>query len=98
MLLTIKFIMKTEYERKYVSLERLTLENRQLKHRLACIKDDIAIIDRHIKNTCAKQFAQPSLNEDGSVYADDAIQNVSNIEIACDLSDESVNEWISEPQ
>ena len=74
------------------------LENRQLKHRLSCIKDDIAIIDRHIKNTCAKQFAQPSLNEDGSVYADEAIHNISNIEIACDLSEDSVNEWSSSHQ
>ena len=85
------------------NVERLMLENIQLKHRLACIKDDIAIIDRHIKNTCAKQFAQPSRStdhckkyEDNAVYADEAIHNVTNIEIACDLSDESVDEWGSD--
>jgi len=85
------------------NVERLMLENIQLKHRLACIKDDIAIIDRHITNTCAKQFAQPSRStdhckkyEDNAVYADEAIHNVTNIEIACDLSDESVDEWGSD--
>ena len=78
--------MKTE-------LEKIMLENLQLMHRLSCIKDDIEIVNRHINNNCPEQFAQPSLNEDGSVYADAAIQNVSNIEIACDFSDESVNEW-----
>ena len=85
------------------NVERLMLENIQLKHRLACIKDDIAIIDRHITNTCAKKFTQPSRNSDGfkkyednSVYADEAIHNLTNIEIACDLSDESVDEWGSD--
>ena len=82
------------------NVERLMIENIQLKHRLACIKDDIEIIDRHITNTCAKQFTQPSRCKDGckkyednSVYADEAIHNLTNIEIACDLSDESVDEW-----
>ena len=85
------------------NVERLMIENIQLKHRLACIKDDIAIIDRHITNTCAKKFTQPSRNSDGckkyednSVYADEAIHNLTNIEIACDLSDESVDEWGSD--
>lgn len=85
------------------NMERLMMENLQLRHRLACIKDDIAIIDRHITNTCAKQFAQPSRStdhckkyKDNAVYADEAIHNVTNIEIACDLSDESVDEWGSD--
>jgi len=80
------------------NLERLMLENLQLKHRLACIKDDIEIIDRHIASykKCRKWFKQPSLNKDGSVYADEAIHNLTNIEIACDLSDESVDEWGSD--
>ena len=85
------------------NLERLMMENLQLRHRLACIKDDVAIIDRHITNTCAKQFAQPSRStdhckkyEDNEVYADEAIHNITNIEIACDLSDESVDEWGSD--
>ncbi|MDO7612917.1 MAG: hypothetical protein MUQ75_01685 [Crocinitomicaceae bacterium] len=80
------------------NLERLMLENLQLKHRLACIKDDIEIIDRHISSykKCRKWFKQPSLNKDGSIYADEAIHNLTNIEIACDLSDESVDEWGSD--
>ena len=95
----------TEVERKISNenLERLMLENLQLKHRLACIKDDIEIIDRHIRHTCAEKFAQPSRsNEDNEKYTDnpvfacEAIHNVTNIEIACDLSDESVDEWGSD--
>ena len=35
-------------------------------------------------------------NKDGSIYADEAIHNLTNIEIACDLSDESVDEWGSD--
>ena len=62
-------------------------------HRLACIEDDIKIIARHIENTCPDQFEKPSLNEDGSVYAECAWHNVSNIEIACDLNDDSPDEW-----
>ena len=78
------------------NMERLMLENLQLRHRLACIKDDIEIIDRHIQKNCNKRFKRPSLNKDGSIYADEAIHNVTNIEIACDLSDESVDEWGSD--
>ena len=97
------YMTEVEHEINKQNVERLMLENLQLRHRLACIKDDIAIIDRHIANTCAKQFAQPSRNSDGckkyednSVYADEAIHNLTNIEIACDLSDESVDEWGSD--
>ena len=81
------------------------LENVQLKHRLACIKDDIEIIDRHISayKKSRKIFEKPSRcnngckkYEDNAVYADEAIHNLTNIEIACDLSDESVNEWGSD--
>ena len=95
----------TEQEQQITkeNMERLMMENLQLRHRLSCIKDDIAIIDRHITNTCAKQFAQPSRStdhckkyKDNEVYADEAIHNVTNIEIACDLSDESVDEWGSD--
>ena len=80
------------------NMERLMMENLQLRHRLACIKDDIEIIDRHISSykKCRKWFKQPSLNKDGSIYADEAIHNLTNIEIACDLSDESVDEWGSD--
>ena len=87
------------------NVERLMLENVQLKHRLACIKDDIEIIDRHISayKKSRKIFEKPSRcnngckkYEDNAVYADEAIHNLTNIEIACDLSDESVNEWGSD--
>lgn len=77
------------------NLERLLKENLQLRHRLACVADDLEIIERHIaSNKNAREwFEQPSLNADGSIYADQAWCNVTNIEIACDLSDESVDEW-----
>jgi len=78
------------------NIERLMLENLQLRHRLACISDDIEIIDRHIQNNCNKRFKRPSRNKDGSVFAEEAWHNITNIEIACDLSDESVDEWGSD--
>jgi hypothetical protein len=77
-------------------MEELERENIQLKHRLACIADDIEIIDRHIQNNCNKRFKRRSLNKDGSTYADEAWHNITNIQIACDLSDESVDEWNSD--
>jgi hypothetical protein len=78
------------------NMERLMLENMQLKHRLACIKDDLEIIDRHIQKNCNISFKRPSLNKDGSVFAEEAWHNITNIQIACDLSDESVDEWGSD--
>lgn len=80
------------------NLERLLKENLELRHRLACVADDIEIIERHIASykKARKWFKQPSLNTDGSVYADQAWYNVTNIQIACDLSDESVDEWGSD--
>ena len=86
-------LRKEEKDVTKSNLERLLQENLQLKHRLACIADDIEIIDRHIQKNCNKRFKRPSLNKDGSVYADEAWHNVTNIQIACDLSDESVKEW-----
>ena len=78
------------------NLDRLLKENFELKHRLSCIADDIEIIDRHIQNNCNKRFKRPSRNKDGSVFAEEAWHNITNIEIACDLSDESVDEWGSD--
>lgn len=78
------------------NLERLMQENFELKHRLACIADDIEIIDRHIQNNCNKRFKRPSLNKDGSVYAHQAWHNIANIEIACDLNDDESLEWTSD--
>ena len=75
------------------NLDRLLKENFELRHRLACIADDIELIDRHIQNNCNKKFKRPSLNKDGSVYADQAWHNVSNIEIACDLNDDEPLHW-----
>ena len=67
----------------------------QALHRLACIEHDIKIVARHIGNTCPEQFTQPSLNEDGSVFADEAWHNISNIEIACDLNSKESLDWKS---
>ena len=80
------------------NLERVMRENLELRHRLACIADDMEIIERHIASykKARKWFKQPSLNADGSVYADQAWHNVTNIQIACDLTDNSPLEWGSE--
>ena len=77
------------------NLDRLLQENFELKHRLACIADDIKIIAKHIKSfdLVDKAFQQPSLNEDGSVFADEAWHNITNIEIACDLNSDDPLEW-----
>ena len=75
------------------NIERLMKENFELRHRLACIADDIELIDRHIQNNCNKKFKKPSLNADGSIYADQAWHNISNIEIACDLNDDEPLHW-----
>jgi hypothetical protein len=75
------------------NLERLMKENFELRHRLSCIADDIEIIDRHIQNNCNKRFKRPSLNKDGSTFADQAWHNVTNIQIACDLNDDEPMEW-----
>lgn len=99
------YLNEVEQQITKENMERLMLENLQLRHRLACIKDDIEIIDRHISahKSSRKIFKKPSRcndnckkYEDNSVYADEAIHNLTNIEIACDLSDESVDEWGSD--
>lgn len=87
------YLKEVEDKIQKENLERLMKENLELRHRLACIADDIEIIDRHIKNNCNKRFKRPSRNLDGSVNADEAWHNVSNIEIACDLYDKSIDEW-----
>ena len=85
----------TEVEQKITkeNMGRLMEENFQLRHRLACIADDIVVISNHIEENCNKKFKRPSLNPDGSVCADEAWSNVSNIEIACDLTDDAPLEW-----
>ena len=93
---TYTYMKEIEQQITKENIERLMLENLQLRHRLACVKDDIAIIDRHIKKNCNKRFKRPSRNKDGSVFAEEAWHNITNIEISCDLSDESVDEWGSD--
>lgn len=82
------------------NLERLIKENLELRHRLACIADDMEIIERHIASykKCRKWFKQPSLNADGSIYADQAWHHVTNIQIACDLNDDSPLEWMADSE
>ena len=68
----------------------------QALHRLACIESDIEIIARHItRYDSDKIFKLPSLNPDGSVFADEAWHNITNIEIACDLNSKEPLDWKS---
>ena len=93
----------------YEDSVKLTLAERELRkdavndkillsralHRLACIEHDIKIVRNHINRCCKGSFFEPSLNEDGSVFADEAWHNISNIEIACDLNNKESLEWES---
>ena len=87
------YMTEVEHEINKQNVERLLKENFELRHRLACIADDIVIISNHIEENCNKRFKRPSRNPDGSVNADEAWHNVSNIEIACDLTDDAPLEW-----
>lgn len=78
--------LRKEVESKSILLSRAL-------HRLACIETDIKIITKHIETICPEQFTQPSRNEDGSIFADEAWHNITNIEIACDLTDDAPLEW-----
>lgn len=88
---SVKMTLAERELRKGAITDKILLS--RVLHRLACIEDDIKIIARHIEKNCADQFEKPSLNEDGSVFADCAWHNISNIEIACDLNDSSPLEW-----
>ena len=90
---TYTYMTEVEHEINKQNVERLLKENFELRHRLACISDDIEIIDRHIQKNCNKRFKRPSLNKDGSIYAEQAWHNISNIEIACDLNDDEPLHW-----
>ena len=92
------YLTEVEHRIHKDNLERLMKENFELRHRLACVADDIEIIERHIASykKARKWFKQPSTNADGSVYADQAWHNVTNIQIACDLTDDSPLECGSE--
>ena len=87
------YMTEVEHEINKQNVERLLKENFELRHRLACIADDIEIVDRHIQKNCNKRFKRPSRNKDGSIYADEAWHNISNIEIACDLNDDEPLYW-----
>jgi hypothetical protein len=88
----------TEIEQQITkdNLEILLKENFELRHRLSCIQSDIEIVSMHIADNCNKRFKRPSRNSDGSVFADEAWHNITNIEIACNLEDDDVLEWGSE--
>ena len=89
------YLKEVESEISKQNIERLMQENFELRHRLSCISDDIEIIARHIDSSkkCRKWFKQPSLNANGTIFADQAWHNVSNIEIACDLNDDASLSW-----
>ena len=94
---TYTYMTEVEHEIHKQNMERLIKENFELRHRLACIADDIEIIDS-IQNNCNKKFKRPSLNADGTIYADQAWHNITNIEIACDLNDDEPLYWGSKSQ
>ena len=88
------YMTEVEHEINKQNVERLIQENFELRHRLACIADDLEIIENHICRYDKDYiFKKPSLNPDGSTYADEAWHNITNIEIACDLSDDAPLEW-----
>lgn len=85
-----------ERELKKDAVTDKILLNRAL-HRLACIATDIEIISAHICRYDKDYiFKKPSLNPDGSVFADEAWHNITNIEIACDLNSKESLEWGSD--
>ena len=93
------YLTEVEHRIHKENLERLMKENLELRHRLTCISDDIEIIERHIcRYDQNKIFKKPSLNADGSVYADQAWHNVSNIEIACDLNSDECFDWMADSE
>ena len=93
---TYTYMKEIEQQITEDNLERLIKENFELRHRLSCIQSDTEIVSMHIANNCNKRFKRPSRNSDGSVFADEAWHNITNIEIACNLEDDEVLEWSSE--
>ena len=91
------YLKKVEAKIHKDNLERLMKENFELRHRLDCIASDIELVARHIcKYDSAEIFKLPSLESNGKIFADEAWHNITNIEIACDLTDDSPLEWGSE--
>lgn len=90
------YMTEVEREINKQNVERLLKENFELRHRLSCIEGDIELISAHICRYDKDYiFKKPSLNPDGSTFADEAWHNITNIEIACDLNDDDdeVMEW-----
>jgi hypothetical protein len=54
-------------------------------------KDSVHCYLNEVEQKITKE--RPSLNKDGSTYADEAWHNVTNIEIACDLNDDDPLYW-----
>ena len=93
---TYTYMTEVEHDFNKQNVERLLKENFELKHRLSCIEGDIELISAHICRYDKDYiFKKPSLNPDGSTFADEAWHNITNIEIACDLNDDDdeVMEW-----
>ena len=91
---TYAYMTEVEQQITKDNLERLIKENFELKHRLSCIEGDIELVSAHICRYDKDYiFKKPSLNPDGSTFADEAWHNITNIEIACDLNDDDVEEW-----
>jgi len=94
---TYTYMTEVEHEVNKQNVERLMQENFELKHRLSCIEGDLEIIENHICRYDKDYiFKKPSLNPDGSVNADEAWHNITNIEIACDLNSDEALEWTSD--
>jgi len=88
------YLKEVEYKIHKDNLERLMKENLELRHRLDCIASDIELVARHIcKYDSAEIFKLPSLESNGKIFADEAWHNITNIEIACDLNDDSSLGW-----
>jgi len=88
------YMTEVEHEIHKDNLERLMRENLELRHRLDCIASDIELVARHIcKYDSAEIFKLPSLESNGKIFADEAWHNITNIEIACDLNDDSSLGW-----
>jgi len=63
-------------------------KKKQYKHRLKCIEEDVKVIANFIeRNHLADEFKKTT------GLADEAWHHISNIEIACDLEDESSLGW-----
>ncbi len=63
--------------------------SQQLEHRLKMVEDDLGIIKKFI----LEQGLDEVFNRTASATSDSAYCNISNIEIACDLSSDESLSW-----